>query len=46
MIGVTFFGLFLTPVFHVFMGRVAGFFARGSTLRARPPVTMAPAEGQ
>jgi len=46
MLGVTAFGLFLTPVFHVFMGRVAGFFARGSTLRARPPVTMAPAEGQ
>jgi multidrug efflux pump len=46
MLGVTAFGLFLTPVFHVFMGRVAGFFARGSTLRARRPVTMAPAEGQ
>jgi hypothetical protein len=46
MLGVTVFGLFLTPVFHVFMGRVAGFFARGSTLRPRPQVTMQPAEGQ
>jgi multidrug efflux pump subunit AcrB len=46
MLGVTAFGLFLTPVFHVFLGRVARFFARGHTLRPTSPVTIAPAEGR
>jgi multidrug efflux pump len=46
MLGVTAFGLFLTPVFHVFMGRVSGLFSRRSTLHASPHVAMAPAEGQ
>ena len=46
MLGVTAFGLFLTPVFHVFMGRVAGFLVRGRAERSTPPVAMTPAEGR
>jgi multidrug efflux pump len=43
MLGVTTFGLFLTPVFHVVVGRVVGFFSR----RVEPsrPVSVVPAEG-
>jgi multidrug efflux pump len=44
MLGVTAFGLFLTPVFHVVVGRVAGLFSRRPSLPAAP-VAVAPAEG-
>ena len=44
MLGVTLFGLFLTPVFYIVIGRLTRRSARART-RPRSPVTATPAEG-
>jgi multidrug efflux pump len=46
MLGVTIFGLVLTPVFYVIVGRTTAWFSRRRHLAsATAPIAIAPAEG-
>ena len=45
MLGVTAFGLFLTPIFYVAMGRAAAIFTRRPSTVTGAPTSMATAEG-
>jgi multidrug efflux pump subunit AcrB len=45
MLGVTAFGLFLTPIFYVAMGRAAAIFTRRPSPVTGSPTSMATAEG-
>ena len=44
MLGVTLFGLALTPVFYVVVGRTTAWFGR-KRQASQPAMTIAPAEG-
>jgi multidrug efflux pump len=46
MLGVTFFGLFLTPVFFVLIGQVVAFFSRRKAALPEPLPTPATVQGQ
>ena len=45
MLGVTFFGLILTPVFFLFVGRLVGWFTRRRGAALEPAELASPAEG-